>query len=319
MNNLCNSKINFTFLLLFSVFTQLSAQENNQISDEPYAYQVIGYVNAYLYNGQEVKPSGNQVRLGNYKYNMVGKYQITESNTVIEYVLLQLQPFSFKISPVVADKDSAVYKDSLYIVKKNSRNQVTESKYIKKSPNVVDIEEQQNVYVLQSAIFDYQLEQGFIRKQYETSWRKSRFDWGASLSVPFKIRPEIRNINMKITPEIALGGFVGFKKRINQYKPHYWYFPVVTAGVTIIGINQDNTIVEQETQDIKDGLVFARTFTLGTLVQLDDFQLGLMIGWDKAGGEIGKDWIYNDRLWYSFSLGFDFIRNDKKENSVSSN
>jgi hypothetical protein len=214
------------------------------------------------------------------------------------------------------EKDVIIKKDSIY---KNSKNLITniiikngtsifckkiDNDTIKYIKNYVNIDDQDKMFWLKKDKFEKLLNQGYIKKRYE--W-PVQVAYGANLSIPFKIRPQTDSINMKITPEISLGGFIGLRKRLNRYKPIYLYAPVITAGVTTIGINKDNVIDETNT-DTKDGLVLARTFSVGSFIEFNSFQLGFLLGWDKAGGEIAKDWIYNDRLWYSFSIGYNFLR-----------
>ncbi len=173
--------------------------------------------------------------------------------------------------------------------------------------NYVDVSNQDKVFWLKKDKFNKHIEKGYIQKRYQTP---IQFAYGASLSIPFKIRPNIKEQNMKITPEISLGGYFGLRKRLNRYKPIYLYFPVITAGVTTIGINNNNVIDESTTtpSNVEDGLVFARTFSIGSFVEFNSFQMGFVAGWDKGGGEIAKNWIYNDQLWYSFSIGYNFLR-----------
>jgi len=51
----------------------------------------------------------------------------------------------------------------------------------------------------------------------------------------------------------------------------------------------------------------AITIAAGVIFQFDSFQLGLLTGRDYASGELGDNWIYNTKQWYSFSLGFSFL------------
>ena len=181
--------------------------------------------------------------------------------------------------------------------------------------NYIDVDDQDKMFWLKKDKFDKYLTQGYIKKRYQIP---VQFAYGASLSIPFKIRPETKEQNIKITPEISLGGYFGLRKRLNRYKPIYLYLPVITAGVTTIGINSNNIIDESSTtpessESINDGLVFARTFSVGSFIEFNSFQMGFVMGWDRPGGEVAKDWIYNDRLWYSFSIGYNFLRrNDNK-------
>ncbi len=187
------------------------------------------------------------------------------------------------------------------------------SKYRKK---YINIDDQDKLYAIKTSDFNSLIENGYIRKRYRTNYHLA---YGATFTVPFKIRPEVNDENLRITPEISLGGFLGGKVRINKYKDYFLFLPVLTAGITTININEDNVSMDMEDQE--DGLVLARTFSLGAVLELNKFQVGAVIGWDRPGGEIAKDWIYSDRLWYSLSIGFDFFSRstDKKDENNSVN
>lgn len=181
---------------------------------------------------------------------------------------------------------------------------------IKIKPLYVDIEEQGQKFYLRKDKFNSLISKGYIKKRYETPYQ---FAYGANLSLPFKIRPRVKEQNIKITPEISLGGYAGGRIRLNRYKPVYLYAPIITAGVTTIGINRNN-IIDESTNDvgslnnIDDALVLARTFSIGTFLEYDTFQIGFVGGWDRPGGEVAKEWIHNDKFWYSFSIGYNFLR-----------
>ena len=200
--------------------------------------------------------------------------------------------------------------------------------------NYIDIDDENKMFWIKKDRFEKYIKQGYIKKRYHTPIQLA---YGASLSIPFKIRPATGDFNMKITPEITLGGYLGLRRRLSRYKPVYVYFPVITAGITTIGINRDNVIDEstttqqetesdpttnqqelnnetttdqQEANEPEDGLVFARTGSIGLFFEFDSFQVGFVTGWDRPGGEIATDWIYKDRLWYSFNIGYNFLRRE---------
>ena len=137
---------------------------------------------------------------------------------------------------------------------------------------------------------------------------KPTFGYGTTLALPFKMRSEINEEPMRITPEITLGGFFGPRFRLNKFKSIFLTLPF-TLGVTTIGINENNTIKEgtPTPEALDDALVIGRTFSTGAVLEYKDFQMGFIVGWDKAGGDLGKQWIYNDHMWYSFSIGFAFF------------
>jgi len=51
----------------------------------------------------------------------------------------------------------------------------------------------------------------------------------------------------------------------------------------------------------------ALTWSTGLVIQLEQYSLGLMIGKDYAS-EIGNDWEYHGKLWWSFGIGFVFLQ-----------
>lgn len=180
------------------------------------------------------------------------------------------------------------------------------AKYINKKDNG-------SIFWMDKSDFDYLKSKKFIREYFRRGY--PTFTTGANLFVPFKMRPETAGQYMKISPELSLGGYAGIRFQLSNYSPFSITVPVVTLGVTTLGINRNNTIVEAQKTEVadQDALILGRTFAIGAVLEYNNFQFGIIAGWDKAGGELGKHWIYNDRLWYSFSIGFDFLRPNKNE------
>ncbi len=311
------NRIAATFVFItFVGLIKVNSQEESQVkSDEKFNYMVNGYVlfNEYDQNNNQLKYKS--IQAGKYLFDIIGKsrYSNTKEEKDFYYYLIKIVPF---------ERGFVQKGDSLRLLYTKKEKEKFPKKWkansgiysvIKNKTNIIDIGDQEDVFWIQKDIFDHYLNDGYIKKKYYTWLKSFQFAYGASLSIPFKIRPEIQDKNMKITPEISLGGYVGVKWRIHKYKNSYWYPLVFTAGITTIGINSDNTIKEVDTTDLKDGLVFARTASLGSILEFNSFQIGAVLGWDKPGGEIGKDWIYNDRLWYSFSFGYNFLtkKNDQ--------
>lgn len=178
----------------------------------------------------------------------------------------------------------------------------------------IDKDDNGRSFWMREDIFNKLVEDKSIKKRYRAPYVS--FSYGASLSLPFKMRPETKEQHMKITPEFTLGGYAGPRLRLSHYSDLFLTLPVVTLGVTTIGINDNNTIKEVSSpdKDNDDGLVLGRTFSLGAVLQYEHFQMGFIMGWDKASGEIGKKWIYNDNPWYSFSIGFSFFNASTGDN-----
>jgi hypothetical protein len=52
----------------------------------------------------------------------------------------------------------------------------------------------------------------------------------------------------------------------------------------------------------------AITAHLGTLYQIDNFQIGLFTGIDFLAGEIGVNWKYRRKPWFGIGLGYSIFQ-----------
>jgi hypothetical protein len=77
-----------------------------------------------------------------------------------------------------------------------------------------------------------------------------------------------------------------------------------TAGLTFINISDNTTTIDRSTDaEVIPGI----TWSTGLVIQLEQYSLGLMIGKDYAS-EIGNEWEYHGKLWWSFGIGFVFLQ-----------
>ncbi len=143
-----------------------------------------------------------------------------------------------------------------------------------------------------------------IKKSFKLT---SDIAYGANVSLPFKLRPKVNEQNIRITPDITLSGFLGAKFRISRKDPYY-IVPLVSLGLATLPISDET---DGSVTDKGDGMVLGITTSTGVVFQLKDFQFGFLVGWDRAAGELGKNWVYNGKPWYSFSIGFTFLGNNK--------
>ena len=245
-----------------------------------------------------------------------------DENAVNNYVLLKEKIKSdYKKKVAEEEKRLKKFNDSVNQILRKTPKEMTitarnkNGKIIRNPRKInyqkkyINIDDQDKLFAIKTSDFNSLIENGYIRKRYRQNYHIA---YGATFTIPFKIRPEVNEENIRITPELTLGGFIGGRVRINKYKDHFLFLPVITAGATTININQDTVSSEED-----DGLVLARTLSLGTILELDKFQVGIVAGWDRPGGEIAKDWIYRDRLWYSLSIGFDFFSRSAEDKSKS--
>jgi hypothetical protein len=130
--------------------------------------------------------------------------------------------------------------------------------------------------------------------------------------VPFKVRFKTQGQNIKLNTDVTLGGYVGAKTRLDSSRPYYVSL-IATLGLAFLPLN-DNTnlsmdaMVSMDKMASKgDSTVVGVTGSVGFVIELSDFQLGVLAGIDRAAGEAGKDWIYNNKPWVSFSIGYAFF------------
>ena len=128
---------------------------------------------------------------------------------------------------------------------------------------------------------------------------------GGQLTVPFKIRHKSEHGTFRLTTDVTLGAFIGLTRRLSEKKENYITIPL-TAGLTFVNINDSNTSMEFRAEDEGEtDVVPGLTWSSGIILQLDQYNLGLIFGKDYASN-IGDQWIYHRKLWWSFGLGFSF-------------
>lgn len=147
--------------------------------------------------------------------------------------------------------------------------------------------------------------------------QKSYFIWGSSRSVyanvgtlivPLKIRPELGSTPFDFTTDFTVGATIGAKVRISKYKPNYLSL-IAVGGVTTVNIDSTSTrgYVSELTKQS------AITPGLGLVMDIDGFQVGFITGLDFIGGQTGRSWIYNKKAWFSFGIGYEFIKPKEKK------
>lgn len=130
---------------------------------------------------------------------------------------------------------------------------------------------------------------------------------GGQLTVPFKIRPKAEHGTFRLTTDVTLGAFIGVTKRLSDKKEHYLTIPM-TAGLTFININNNNTSLEFAAADGGEtDVVPGLSWSSGLILQFDQYNLGLLFGKDYAS-EVGDQWLYHRQWWWSFGLGFSFTQ-----------
>jgi len=140
-------------------------------------------------------------------------------------------------------------------------------------------------------------------KQKPWLWRNVHVT-GGQLTVPFKIRKSPENHTFRLTTDVTLGGYVGYTRKLSAEKNYFVTIPL-TAGLTFINLNNNNTSVSRAESDAE--VVPGLTWSTGLILQMEQYSLGLMLGKDYAS-DVGNQWEYHGKLWWSFGIGFVFLQ-----------
>lgn len=318
------------FFTLFTaiIFCNFSSAQIQKL-DEDFAYRFNGHEKLYLLDtktdffkySDSARTKKEHYYAENTLFHKAGNfYDESVKGERIKYYKIKIVKYSHHIEVT----DTAILKEQMKgkkypidfkLFRKDNKNSSPTDKdyylWIHKPSNKAGNGDNNKTYLIRQTEFEENERDGTIFKEYDI-WEPS-LGYGAQILVPFKLRPKINEDNLRITPEVQLGGYLSMRFRFDKRRSRYLHLPFVTAGVSGLGINNDNKI--DESTNTGEGLVMGTTFTIGSAIELGAFQLGVMMGWDKAGGEIGKDWIYNGRPWYSFGIGFTFLNKEKKEKS----
>ncbi len=140
--------------------------------------------------------------------------------------------------------------------------------------------------------------------------------------IPIKIRRskelDTQDNGFEFSKDIALGPFVGVKKRISKYKPYFLDLglSVGISSVRLTANNSDSTL----TSTVQD--IAAFTWAAGAVFEFDNVQIGMFIGKDRVNnnfdvnGNKGYNWAYQNKLWWSLGFGYALIsRPDKNRNN----
>ncbi len=126
-----------------------------------------------------------------------------------------------------------------------------------------------------------------------------------TLLAPIKIRPSIEETPWDLSTDISLGQYLGYRILISQTNPYYITFPILTLGTSLLSIDSSNTTPEANSTTL--GL----TWSTGIILELDGFTLGFILGKDYAPGQAGKNWIYNEKVWFSVGFGVNLTSKNK--------
>lgn len=107
------------------------------------------------------------------------------------------------------------------------------------------------------------------------------------LVVPFKLR------GGDIYSDSTIGPYISYKREVFEL--------LATAGLSQISVSEVGT----EDVESKTGL----TGAFGVNFAVDrNWDIALLVGLDHLSGGAGDEWKYQDKMWVSFAIGFNFAR-----------
>ncbi|MDD4107809.1 MAG: hypothetical protein PHH93_03715 [Prolixibacteraceae bacterium] len=150
--------------------------------------------------------------------------------------------------------------------------------------------------------------EGKIIDRYSLKF-KNAFRWTSGwITVPFKFRPKIDTVHFNLTTDVTLGAYFGPSFRIARYSNNHLVIPL-TIGLSYINVGNSETSNVNTTKN--SSIVPGLTWSSGVVFDLNGFNIGFVAGQDFASG-VGKKWIYNNKFWYSFSIGHSFFAKSGK-------
>jgi len=135
-------------------------------------------------------------------------------------------------------------------------------------------------------------------------------DWDIQpFTVPIKIRPSLENYPFQFVGDVSVGPYLGYQMGSRTYSYMNYSDLSLTfasfATPTLINLNPSNS----DKVDDSNQAVLGLTSGLGILFDINDYQFGLVSGFDWVSGDASKSWIYQGKQWISISFGFEL---DKK-------
>ena len=258
-------------------------------------------------------------------FRVYSGYDIEEAKDGIEYVILRYPKWKGKNQEAekITQRQEKVLIDSLFLksidslfINDSTRaeiySEILDSLNVlsdlerKKRPYHVDIVGRSGLKLaLSRETFDRLKLEGKITDVYSLKWRHSTKLASGFMTVPFKLRPKQDSVNFNMTTDITLGAYIGLKKRISRRKN---YFIVIPATLGLSYINVGNSETSNVNTENNSSVIPGWTWSSGVVFDLNGFNVGFVFGQDFASG-VGEDWLYNKKIWYSFSIGYSFFNN----------
>jgi hypothetical protein len=141
----------------------------------------------------------------------------------------------------------------------------------------------------------------------KTRLTKNSFTIGF-VTLPIKMRfgskhkiDEIYTRNFLISSDVSLGFSIGYKRKWRED----WGINFL-GGFGIASVEVDSSTTKGYAPTAAN--TSAVTAHFGSLLENNNFQFGVFVGFDFLTGEVGKKWIYKDKPWLGVAIGYTLFK-----------
>lgn len=148
------------------------------------------------------------------------------------------------------------------------------------------------------------------------------FTWGA-VTIPLKMRfGDGEKKYFGVEPTANLGLFAGWRRQIRGAKVQAINLLFGTSASNITLRDEDVDMVkylEADSSAIRPDNALAISASIGTVYQIESFQIGIFLGWDIVPSQLGRHWRHRDTPWLGIGIGFGLFAKDKTGHGKGTN
>lgn len=131
------------------------------------------------------------------------------------------------------------------------------------------------------------------------------------IKLRFKLQYDTKSVPFTAVSDVTVGPLLGYRFNLDRSSDFTTALTFgVFAGPTLINVNTSNLHnPEKFNTDGENNINNILGFSWGgaAVVQLKEFQVGVVYGWDYATGDMGSNWVYDQKPWASIAVGYRFL------------
>jgi hypothetical protein len=132
-----------------------------------------------------------------------------------------------------------------------------------------------------------------------------------TMLLPIKIRRP-REFNgtkyeRQFATDISIGPYVGYRFKLSGNNYNSFTTLGLFAGPTLIDYVSTTSQTGSPTNGTNPDNMFAFTYGLGLVHEINGFQIGTVLGADRVSGTRVNTWPYDGQWWFSLAIGYNFL------------